>query len=64
MTTIQFTATIKDGVIVIPQEYRNNLVEADSVTVTIQIAKKSKRKIPEIGLMAELARNPIQIKDF
>ncbi len=64
MSTIQFKANIKDGVIEIPEEYRQELIEEDVVTVTIYTVRKPKKKISEIGFIAELTKNPIQVKDF
>lgn len=45
MSTIQFKANIKDEVIEIPDEYRQELVEEDIVTVMIYTVNKPKKKI-------------------
>ena len=60
MSTITFTATIQDGMIKIPDEYQQDLNNAEYVEVTII----SKKKTAKTGIIAELIENPIEVKDF
>ena len=60
MSTITFTSTIQDGMIKIPDEYQQDLNNAEHVEVTVI----SKKKTAKTGIIAELIENPIIVEDF
>ena len=60
MSAITFTATIQNGMIKIPDEYQQDLSNADCVEVTVV----SQKKTAKTGIIAELIENPIIVKDF
>jgi len=59
MVPIEFQATIENGVIVVPDEYKQDLSEGSSVKVTVM--KQPKKRISETELLAELMRHPISV---
>lgn len=59
MVTVEFQAKVENGVIVVPQEYQQDLVEGDTVKVTV--IKQPKKQILETDILAELMRNPIPV---
>lgn len=63
MDTIEFQASIKDGVVQIPEEYQQDLQNADTIAVTIQKVVKEKRFSP-IGIIARLTKEPVIVKEF
>ena len=63
MDTIEFQTSVQDGVIHIPEEYRQNLQNANKSKVTIQKAV-SKKKISSTGIISRLIQNPIPVKNF
>jgi hypothetical protein len=59
MYAIEFHAKIKNGVIEIPQEYRDRFT--DDVKVILLAEEKRARRS---DLMAELMEHPLEIPDF
>jgi hypothetical protein len=59
MDAVEFQAKIENGAIAVPEEYKQELTDGDAVKVIV--VKRSKR-IPQTGILAELARDPVQIK--
>ncbi|MBF2056146.1 MAG: hypothetical protein IGQ45_02750 [Cyanobacterium sp. T60_A2020_053] len=57
INAIEFTTKVNQGMIVIPQEYNENLTEDLEVEVIIKPLKKRR-------LMDELAENPIIVNDW
>ncbi|MFQ4136455.1 hypothetical protein PGN35_009050 [Nodosilinea sp. PGN35] len=60
MSIITFKASIKDGAIEIPAEYKQALSDTDQVEVTIS----ARPNTAKIGLIAKLLENPITVDDF
>ena len=60
MTTIEFQATVENGVIIIPEQYRQELVTANTVKVVVE--KQAAQSRPD--LMDELIQNPIKVDRF
>jgi hypothetical protein len=56
--TVEFKARIKQGIIEIPEEYQQELREANEVTV---IVMKQSKRISQTGAIAELTRNRIAV---
>lgn len=61
MITVEFQAKVKNGVIVIPEEYKQELATANTVKVTV--LKQPKQQILETDILAELMRNPISVPE-
>lgn len=61
MITVEFQAKVKNGVIVIPEEYKQELATATTVKVTV--LKQPKQQILETDILAELMRNPISVPE-
>ncbi len=59
MSTITFTATIVNGTIKIPEEYKQELERVHQVQVTVT----RKKKISETNVMASLIKEPLQVTD-
>jgi hypothetical protein len=59
MMTIEFQTRFENGVIVVPEEYKQDLSEGSSVKVTV--VKQPKKRISETEILAELMRNPIPV---
>jgi hypothetical protein len=59
MMTVEFQARVKNGVIVVPEEYKQDLSEGSSVKVTL--VKQPKKRISETKILAELMRNPLPV---
>jgi hypothetical protein len=57
--SVEFRTTIKQGIIEIPEEYKQELREVEEATVIV--VKQSKRISPT-GMMAELTQNPISVR--
>lgn len=66
MVAFEFTARIKDGVIEIPEKYRDRLrlESIDELVRIIVLTKKSDKLISESNLIEQLLANPLQISDF
>ena len=56
--SVEFKTKIKQGIIEIPEEYKQELREEQEVTV---IVVKPPKRIPQTGMIAELTQNPISI---
>lgn len=61
VNSLEFKAKIKQGMIYIPEEYQQELLEDHEVTV---ILLKQPKKISQTGIIAELTENPIPVKDI
>jgi hypothetical protein len=61
VNSLEFKAKIKQGMIYIPEEYQQELLEDHEVTV---ILLKQPKRISQIGIIAELTENPIAVKDI
>jgi hypothetical protein len=59
MQAVEFQAVVKEGVIQIPDEYKQEIGEDDEVKIIILFSHK-KQKTWKI--MDELAKNPINVK--
>lgn len=59
MDAVEFQARIENGAIMVPKEYKQELTDGDAVKV---IVVKRPKRISQTGILAELARNPVQIK--
>lgn len=60
MVTIEFQGKVENGVIVVPDEYKQVLADHD--TVTIKINTRPKKRISQTGIIAALSQNPVQIE--
>ena len=56
--SVEFKAKIKQGIIEIPEEYKQELTEENEVTV---IVLKQPKRISQTGMIAELTQNPISV---
>ncbi len=56
--SVEFKAKIKQGIIEIPEEYKQALKEENEVTV---IVLKQPKRISQTGIIAELTQNPISV---
>jgi predicted DNA-binding antitoxin AbrB/MazE fold protein len=56
---VEFTTKIKQGMIDIPEEYKNNLQEGSEVEVIIRVPTEQTQNL---SIMDELAQNPISVK--
>jgi hypothetical protein len=56
--SVEFKTKIKQGMIEIPEEYKQELREEHEVTV---IVLKTPKRIPQTGRMAEFTQNPISV---
>jgi phage pi2 protein 07 len=63
MNSIEFKASIQNGVIQIPKEYQQDLQDADAIEVVIQKIVK-KKKISSTGIISRLIQKPILIANF
>ncbi|KAM3090716.1 hypothetical protein ACKFKF_34380 [Phormidesmis sp. 146-12] len=59
MATVEFQARVENGVIVVPEEYKQDLSEGSTIKVTV--TKQPKKRISEDGILAELMRHPISV---
>lgn len=62
MSTVEFQATVKNGVIKIPDQYQQEVEAMEVVEVFVKKAEKQKKKVS--GFLKELIENPIEVKDF
>lgn len=60
MSTLEFTANVRDGKIEIPEEYREFLQDIQTVKITVT----AEGKTAAIGMIARLINHPIQVKSF
>jgi len=63
MNTIEFQASIKNGVIQIPAEYQQDLQNTDTIAVTIQKVVKEKR-FSHTGIIARLTKEPVIVEEL
>lgn len=63
MSTIEFQTKIKNGMIEIPEAYRQELLDFEMVEVTVKRVVKKKR-ISQTGIIARLIKNPILVENF
>jgi hypothetical protein len=59
MQAVEFQTRVENGVITIPDEYKQELT--DGAVVKVTVAKQPTKKISETGILAELARNPVRV---
>ncbi len=59
MITVEVQAKVKNGIIVISEEYKQELATAN--TVKVSVVKQLKQSITETDILAELMRNPISV---
>ncbi|XHX78941.1 MAG: hypothetical protein RBJ76_03110 [Stenomitos frigidus ULC029] len=62
MVPVEFQATVENGVIVIPEEYKQSLADANTVKVTV--LKQVQRQTSRPDIMDELAQNPVKVDYF
>lgn len=55
---VEFQAKIQNGLIQIPDEYKQELGEGDDIKVIVLVKKKSSRKK---DIIDELTENPVQV---
>jgi hypothetical protein len=60
MSTVEFQAMVKNGVITIPEQYQQEVAAMEVVEVVVKKAEKKKLT----GFLKELTTNPIQIQNF
>lgn len=58
LNAVEFQAKIQNGLIQIPEEYKQELGEGDDIKVIVLVKKKSSRLI---DIIDELTENPIQV---
>ena len=56
--SVEFKTTIKQGIIEIPEQYKQELREEHEVTV---IVLRTPKQITQTGIIAELTQNPISV---
>lgn len=59
MMTLEFQAKVENGIILIPEEYKKELKNANFVTIIV--SKQSEKKANEFDIMDELAQNPVNV---
>lgn len=60
MATVEFQARVENGVIIVPEEYKQEL--SDGAVVNVVVSKQPAKKISDTGILAELAQKPVQVK--
>lgn len=60
MTTVQFQATIKNGVIEIPRKYRGKFKDGSARV----ILKSKGAKTLSVNYLDQLMANPVKVKNF
>lgn len=60
LNAVEFQAKIQNGLIQIPEEYKQELGEGDDIKVIVLVKKKSSR---QRDIIDELTENPIQVDD-
>lgn len=58
LNAVEFQAKIQNGLIHIPDEYKEELGEGDDIKVIVLVTKKSSKKR---DIIDELTENPIQV---
>ena len=58
LNAVEFKAKIQNGLIEIPDEYKQELGEGDDIKVIVLVTKKSSKKR---DIIDELTENPVQV---
>ncbi|MCC5627276.1 hypothetical protein LC613_03485 [Nostoc sphaeroides CHAB 2801] len=58
LNAVEFQAKIQNGLIQIPDEYKQEFAEGDDIQVIVLVKKKS---FPEKDIIDELTENPVQV---
>ncbi len=58
LNAVEFQAKIQNGLIEIPDEYKQELSEGDDIKVIVLVNKKS---FPKKDIIDELTENPVQV---
>jgi hypothetical protein len=58
LNAVEFQAKIQNGLIQIPDEYKQELAEGDDIKVIVLVKKKS---FPKKDIIDELTENPVQV---
>ncbi len=58
LNAVEFQAKIQNGLIEIPDEYKQELSEGDDIKVIVLVKKKS---FPKKDIIDELTENPVQV---
>ncbi|MBW4629900.1 MAG: hypothetical protein KME49_31420 [Brasilonema octagenarum HA4186-MV1] len=58
LNALEFQAKIQNGLIQIPDEYKQELGEEDDIRVIVLVKKKS---FPKKDIIDELTENPVQV---
>ncbi len=61
LNAVEFQAKIQNGLIQIPDEYKQELSEGDDIKVIVLVNKKSSR---QRDIIDELTENPVQVDGF
>ncbi|MFN6517218.1 MAG: hypothetical protein RMY29_022310 [Nostoc sp. CreGUA01] len=61
LNAVEFQAKIQNGLIQIPDEYKQELSEGDDIKVIVLVNKKSSR---QRDMIDELTENPVQVDGF
>ncbi|MDZ7957065.1 MAG: hypothetical protein RMY34_04015 [Aulosira sp. DedQUE10] len=61
LNAVEFQAKIQNGLIQIPDEYKQELSEGDDIKVIVLVKQKSSRKR---DIIDELTENPVQVNGF
>ncbi len=59
MSTLEFQAKVENGIIVVPEKYKQELAEAS--TVKIVVLKQPKKQTMQFDIMDELAQKPVLV---
>jgi len=62
MSVVRFKATVENGSIIIPTEFRNRV--KGKVEVSVRLENKSNAEEEPYDIISELIENPIQAPDF
>ncbi len=60
LNAVEFQAKIQNGLIQIPDEYKQELAEGDDIKVIVLVKKKS---FPKKDIIDDLTENPVQVND-
>jgi len=59
MSNVEFQAKVENGIIVVPEEFKQELAEVS--TVTIVVFKQPKKQTIQFDIMDELAQKPVLV---
>ncbi|MBR8832899.1 MAG: hypothetical protein DSM106950_02355 [Stigonema ocellatum SAG 48.90 = DSM 106950] len=59
MSTVEFQAKVENGIIIVPEEYKQELAEVS--TVKIVVLKQLKKQTMQFDIMDELAQKPVSV---